>query len=212
MKEKQTIEDGVVSREYYDSENEYRVVHLLKEPTRADLGSNLGDIILNHAITDEGRVKGSLFKVTARRSYCIQNGQPNWKQVQMKELEFGKALKRSAIVNLSRKVKGPVSDKIEIGECAKTYLERWYGKMKSLQPNIVICGGTFNPVLNALSEKEINIVQGEFDTGMRFFYDTVLHTVFLDCIHPSAFRIKHCMEYTYFAETSRYLMTYLDNK
>jgi len=203
--DKKLVEGGAICHELYEKEK-YKIVHLLKEPTKSDRDS-LAETILAGAIRDDGTVKWQLCKVTARRSYCILNGFPSWNEIYEKENRFADALKKSAIVNLSPESGGNSTSNERLEPLAKKWHERWYEqKLKELKPNIVICGGTFWVAIKQIAGASDNLQQAS--TGMDYFWDKDLEAVFLDCWHP-AFRSKHTVEYCYFRESSKDIITKL---
>jgi len=194
---KSFVEDGAICPKLF-TRDPWRIVHLLKEPTKGN--ESLAQVIKDKAIVN-GRVKGPLFKVTARRSYCIQKGFPSWVEIQRNENLFGDALKRSAIVNLSPQPGETSTSAKSLEQLANRWKHRCYGeKLKELEPKIVICGGTFS-VLNQTLDVDCEMVQTAL-TGMQYFVDPVLGAAFLDCWHPS-FRGKHSVEYCYFCESCK---------
>lgn len=193
------VEDGYICKELYEKEV-CKIVHLLKEPTEKN--ESLAQVIKNKVIKN-GRIKGSLFKVTARRSYCIQNGFPTWIELEGKEGEFVLALEKSAIVNMGPEPGDTSTPPEKLEQLGKQWKERWYDeKLKILRPNIVICAGTFRVVVETLgiAGDPIKTIQ----TGMQYWVDPELDTVLLDCWHPS-FRGNHAVEYCYFRASCKYL-------
>jgi len=196
------VEDGAVCEHLYRNEK-CKIVHLLKEPTKE--GESLAKVIENKVI-QQGRVRGTIFKVVARRSYCIQNGFPTWvelERLERKESRYVDALRRSAIVNMGPEPGGYSTEAERLEQLGTKWKERWYeGKLKVLEPNIVICGGTFAVVVKTLKVAEEHLKQ--VATGMRYWVDRGLNAVFVNCYHPS-FRGNHTVEYCYFRESCRCL-------
>ena len=189
-----TVDDGVVCRKLYQKEV-LKIAHLLKEPTENN--ESLAKVIEDSVIKD-GKVKGRLFKVTARRSYCIQNDFPAWVQLKGNESKYADALRKSAIVNMGPEPGGYSTESERLEQLGKKWKERWYDeKLKELMPKVVICGGTFRVAKEVLKREEERLV-----TGMKYFVDSELGAVFLDCYHPS-FRGNHAMEYCYFCESCK---------
>ena len=190
------VDDGTVCPDLYQKEV-LKIAHLLKEPTEKN--ESLAKVIEDSVIKD-GKVKGSLFKVTARRSYCIQNYFPAWMQLKGNESKYADALRRSAIVNMGPEPGEYSTGNERLEKLCTQWKERWYDKkLKALAPKIVICGGTFCEAEKILKHKGIELM-----TGMRYFVDSELGAVFLDCYHPS-FRGNHAMEYCYFCESCKCL-------
>jgi hypothetical protein len=192
------VEDGYICKKLYEKEI-CKIVHLLKEPTEPN--ENLSQVIEDKVIKD-GKIGGRIFKVVARRSYCIQNGFPTWCELEGKEGEFVDALRKSAVVNIIPIPGGTNTPNKKLKQLATEWKHRWYDeKLKQLKPRVVICGGTFWVVVKTLDRASlVKTIQ----TGMQYLVDPELGTVFLDCWHPS-FRRKHAVEYCYFCASCEYL-------
>jgi hypothetical protein len=196
------VDDGPISKEnYWKKENIIKVLHLLKEPTEQN--DSIPNLVINKGLDI---LSTTLFRVSARRSHCIQNNKyPDWKTI--KELEkqvLFDALKKSAVVNLSKicrfdkERKEPrTTPRRLVFEFAKNYYERWFGKLQECKPNVVICGGTFDAVLKTLKIKDEDIKYTS--TGMCCF--KTIDALFLDCRHPRLIGLDENIEYTYFAES-----------
>ena len=190
------VDDGAVCPDLYQKEV-LKIAHLLKEPTEKN--ESLAKVIEDSVIKD-GKVKGSLFKVTARRSYCIQNGLPAWMELKGHESKYIDALRRSAIVNMGPEPGGYSTESERLEKLCKQWKIRWYDKkLNALSPKVVICGGTF-----CVAEKVLKYKGIELMTGMKYFEDSELGAVFLGCYHPS-FRGNHAIEYCYFRESCKCL-------
>jgi len=198
--DKKLVDDGAICPELYEKEK-YKIVHLLKEPTKTNRGS-LAEAILANGIRKNGTVKGQLCKVTARRSYCILNGFPSWVEICKNENRFAGALKKSAIVNLSPECGEKSTPRGRLEQLAPKWKSRWYDqKLKEeLKPTIVICGGTFRFAIEQINKNSSKFPK--VSTGMRYFKDEELGTTFIDCWHPS-FRGNHGVEYCYFCESCK---------
>jgi len=195
--EETIVDDGPLSKEYWKEENKIKVLHLLKEPTENKYGS-IPDLVEKDGIRIF-RSKSKLFRISAIRSYCIQKNCPQWSEIKVLDKQILLcALKKSAIVNLSQIcINAQRTPPGKVFEFAQNNYDRWFGKLEKCKPNIVICGGTFDAVLKPLKIKDEDIKYTS--TGMRCF--KTIGALFLDCYHPSSYKCKECMEYTYFAES-----------
>jgi hypothetical protein len=121
---------------------------------------------------------------------------------------FADALKRSAIVNLSPECGETSTDSESLKQLAQKWKSRWYDqKLKEeLKPTIVICGGTFQAAITMIEDVDQKVKRAS--TGMRYFVDENSGALFLDCWHP-AFRSKHPVEYCYFRESCKDIITKL---
>jgi hypothetical protein len=136
------VPDGAVLKSAYDK-TRVRVLHILREPTLSD---GLGQELLG-VIRPDGTVKWRIWKVTARRSYAIQQGLPKWRSLDGQR--FGDALRTSAVVNLndtiSRAQEGRWTTNMQ--ELCAFAQYRWPNrlkKIKSLRPDLIVCGGTWD--------------------------------------------------------------------
>ena len=205
---KELQEDGAIEPELYkDEKTKYKIVHLLKEPKGKTKHNSIVEAIRRNDINDaDGTVKGKQHKVTARRSYCILNKFPSWLDICKKENMFADALKRSAIVNLSPEPGDKSTSGKRLERLAKEGKPWWYDqKLKEeLKPTIVICGGTFKAAIRQIAGASDKLQHAS--TGMDYFMDEELGAVFLDCWHP-AFRSRHPVEYCYFRESCKDIIT-----
>lgn len=205
---KKLEEDGAICSKLYKKETKYKIVHLLKEPNGKTKNGSIVEAIQRNNINPDGTVKGQQHKVTARRTYCILNEFPLWNKICEKETEskFADALKRSAIVNLSPEPRGNNTPNARLEQLAETWKWRWYDKKlkEELRPKIVICGGTFWVAINAIKQiADASDKPPQVSTGMYYFVDENLGAVFLDCLHPTLFKLKHKIEYCYFRESCK---------
>ncbi|MDP6849224.1 MAG: hypothetical protein QGI24_10605 [Kiritimatiellia bacterium] len=185
------VPDGEVDKGEYASAK-IRVVHVLKEATKC---SGLGQA-LQETIRPSGTVKWRLWKVTARRSYAIQNRLPEWDELKMKTKEYGQAFKASAILNLNDTI--PPGGKPRYTSKDKEVLAlarlRWLNRKKrlmALSPSVVVCGGSYQLIRTLLSECDEKCEEKE-----KFFLWKGIP--FIHAMHPS-FRGKyHSEEYAEF--------------
>ena len=188
------VPDGPVCNDDYRAAG-VRVVHILKEATKS-LG--LGPALLEY-VRSNGTVKWRLWKVTARRSYALQNGLPEWPA--LPEEAFGAALRASAILNLNDTIP-PGEEKrfrSEDDEVLKMAKARWPARrqvLEALEPSVVVCGGTFGLMRSLLAEsgETCRECDGYFVwKGIPFVY----------AYHPSFNSKSHSVEYEEFRERCR---------
>ncbi len=189
------VEDGANSRY---AESTVKVLHLLKQPTEDN--PSMSGLVDNLVETDKlGR---EFMYRLALRSYALQNGLlPYGEAVGASQQVLGEALQRSAIVNLENGALARSTEKEAVKEFATQNRERWHAKVLELRPNFVVCGGTFNPVWQALCKPHYSTVR----TGMEYFRDPDCpEGVYLDMCHPTA-RYPLAMVHTYLVESVKEL-------
>jgi hypothetical protein len=191
------VEDGPLDPNKY-RESQIKVLHLLKEPTEPNKS-------LRDALEKSG-VSGPFWKVTAIRSYFIDNfwktkNKLTWKNIKtLTDEDLYKAVLNSAIVNVSKIRGGREISPARLLEFAKENFNMWFIKqLQEYKPHIVICGGTYDVVVKQCIKKGISIEEDEISTGMKYF--KTIGAFFLDCWHPSFYKCKQCIGYTYFAES-----------
>jgi len=187
----EVIPDGAVCCKAYRAAS-IRVVHLLKEATH---GGALGPDLLN-TIYDNGTVKWRLWKVTARRSYALQNQLPNWSDLPANA--FGDALRISAVLNLNDTIPYGVEGRYSSNdrEVLAHALPRWEKRRAAilkLEPSVVVCGGTYRLTRRLLEE------HGEQweDRGETMLWQGI---PLLGAYHPSFPGKKHEDEYEEFRQ------------
>ena len=190
----EVIPDGAVCRKAYFNAS-IRVVHLLKEATH---GGALGPNLLN-TIYDNGTVKWRLWKVTARRSYALQNQLPDWSDLPADA--FGHALRISAVLNLNDTIPYGVegrysSNDKEVLAHALTRWDKRRAAILELKPSVVVCAGTYRLTRQLLEE------YGERweDKGEAMLWEGI---PLLKAHHPSFRRKRHEEEYEEFRQRCR---------
>ena len=189
------VEDGRNSRY---GEGSVKVLHLLKQPTM----DNPSMPKLVDDLTKREKLGWKFMYRLAIRSYALQNGFLSYGEVKNESKHnLVLALQRSAIVNLENNEFSTSTDKEAVLDFAIRNKDRWYGKILELQPDFVVCGGTFDAVWRALDITEGGITQ----TGMKYFYDPEASgVVYLGMCHPSA-HYPLGMKHTFLVESAKEL-------
>lgn len=198
------IPDGEVEQDrYWDNKAGRRVLHLLKEPTKrilrpgSELPLGLPEVIRDCACQDDGTVKGRLWKVSARRSYAVKSGLPPWEETEQEEHSFADAFLSSAVINLNDTIplgtkKRPRSNNRELLKAAGPRWDDRREKIISLEPDVVICGGTYW-VLKQLLASNNEPYEPPPKAGARHIVWQGIPFVY--AYHPAFFNKKHPQEY-----------------
>ena len=195
------VPDGPIDPEAFDRA-EIRVLHVLKEPTMDDsvIRCVRTSILANGTIM----AKPCLWKVTARRSYALQQGLPGWTEVKERENLYGPALASSAVVNLNDSI--PPGTGLGTRKRTRTALRtladvarwRWPNRkamIESLSPTVGICGGRDAHVV-------LRMLLGELAEDHEGFF--VWNGIpFINCYHPGFRAKKHEEEYAMFRNRCR---------
>jgi len=190
-------EDGP-NEKYYEAS--LRVIHLLKQPTKEN--PSLPDLIKE--IVRENKLGRKFMYRVAQRSYGLLNDFESWKQVcKFESKALGEALLQSGIVNIRHDLCDNTTPQDNLVKWAKEYIERWHGQIKNCKPRLVVCGGTFRTVKQALQQQEQLQVAS---TGMKWFIDPVVEgCIYIDAPHPTA-RYPVAMVYTYIMTSAREIL------
>ena len=193
----QIIPDGWIKKNDYES-SPTKIVHLLKEATH---GEGLGPELLEN-IRGNGTVKYQLWKVTARRSYCFFHDFPEWSDLH--STEFGEAFRQSAVVNLNDTL--PIGTNAryatDYNQWIKFVFKRWSNGRRDLllelAPDVIICGGTFETLIDLLKKANEPLVHSEQNEHAFWTPKNRDKSILiLKAKHPS-FRGKHSVEYEEF--------------
>lgn len=185
-----------------------KVMHLLKQPTKNNLPTKENPslpALIQQLVQQKGIGKKFMYRV-ALRSYGLLNGFVPWEQAEKATDEaLGKALLASAIVNLENMKLASDTPKGKVLEFAMDNRERWHGQIRTWKPQVIVCGGTFKPVWQAM-QKIQKAPSSRSSTGMRYFSDpSVSGCVYLDAPHPTA-RYPLAMVYTYLMVSAKEIL------
>lgn len=193
-----SLTDGAVCQRQYDRAR-LKIVHLLKQgvTSQADGSGSLVQMIQaelrrNHL--------DRMWRVCARRSYCIANAFPPWDQIKRTEdTALILALKQSAVVNAIKSTGGTRTTDRDLRLAIPGYAPRLRRELGELMPDLVVYGGTstFAILLNALSDGRASVETAE--EGMR--YGLVDGVLYVGAYHPSYMRygrLSQADEYEYF--------------
>lgn len=201
----QFISGGVVNEAEYSSAK-CKLLVLLKEANDKDNDADwsLVDLINDQikAYQTHGKSYLEIWRRIGMYSYGLQNEYENFKNITSTFLDgvnanVAEGLQYIATSNL-KKCGGAGSSNYEV---IKSYAirdkELWIQEVKIMNPDVVMCGGTFSIVQEILEfSKEVSPSGAEFGKA--------LGTVFVDFPHPM-YQISPKIYYAYFAETMREL-------
>ena len=188
---KESVKDGPIDPALY-AQISPKILHLLKQPTTY----NPSLPALFRELVEDSRWS-MLMRRTAERSYCILNHFASWEEVSAAgDIALGNALRCSAVVNLANDDFKAGTSPEKVYEWARTRKARWHGQIKAYSPDIIICGGTFSAVWQALGRPDD---WAETTTGMQYFQDPeVKGCTYIEMPHPSV-RWPKAMVYTFLA-------------
>jgi hypothetical protein len=187
------VPDGPLDQDAYDKAP-VKVVHILKEATKSD--GLAGKLLEN--IRKDGTVKWRIWKVTARRSYALQNGLRPWDSLSPEA--FGQAFRASAVLNLNDTIPCGKEDRFtsDTEGVARFAGLRWPDtreKITQLRPSVVVCGGTYELATRLFRDRG-EAVQ---DQGDFFVWEGI---PFIKAFHPSFWGRRHSDEYEEFRQRS----------
>jgi hypothetical protein len=188
---------GVVDEHMFETA-EVKVMMLLKEvndPEQRD------DWSLVDLINDQIRNQHFLpiWRRVGEWSFGLEQGFPSYRSIvgHMDTANITSGLLNIATTNLKKSGGSGESDYEMIKKHALAEVELWTKEIEMIQPDVVICGGTFSIVREILG----------FDyqvCGSGACYGKALNTIFVDFYHPQ-YRISPKVLYAYFKETMREL-------
>jgi hypothetical protein len=196
MTEPLPLEDGAIYPELYQHA-EIRIVHLLKQGVSEQNPqgyTSLTKMMRDGHEKDPDRLE-RMWKLCARRSYCILNGFPPWKDVKDLSIKdkLWPAFENNAVVNLIKKTGDIRTGDDALLEGAAKWSEKVRKQLEELAPQVVFCGGTFEALLKTQSINNEQVWIS--DSGMRYMH---LHkTFYMGAYHPSH-QANDAMEYTWF--------------
>lgn len=129
-------------------------------------------------------------------SFALQNGFPAYQTLKLKH-NVRDGLYEIATTNLKKSGGGGTSDFHEIREHAQKNKELWVREIEIIQPDVVICGGTFDIIQDILGFETTTC-----DSGAKI--GKAVNTTFIDFYHPM-YRISPKILYAYFKETMQSL-------
>ena len=135
-----------------------------------------------------------LWKNVSRWAICAQDSDKFFVDISPTELREG--LKLFATTNLKKTAGGGQSNDTVIRKEAKAYYEEWMQEIEILDPQLIVCAGTFSIVKDAMNMHEQLQV---CSSGAEYFICSK-GRVFLNFVHPT-YRISDRLMFAYFKDT-----------
>lgn len=185
------VPGGVVNEQNYQK-SKIKILMLLKEVN--DTKQNKWTLVdhLNKQI-DNNKYR-QIWKNVGTWIYGAQN---NFPEYQIAKKNVGEGLSYVATTNLKKTGGKGSSISEEIESYARETKELWTKEITIINPDFVICGGTFPLVKQILD-------MNAYTAGSGAKAATGLNTTFVDFFHP-AYRISPKIMYAYFKETITYI-------
>lgn len=142
------VTGGVVDEDMFDS-SEVKILFILKEVNDIDQKE---DWSLVQLIQDqiEAMKFYRIWKTVGLWSFGLQQGFPHYQTLNYREdLKIADGLREIAITNLKKSGGGGISNYEEIREHARKNKELWVKEIEIIEPDVIICGGTF-PIIQEI--------------------------------------------------------------
>ncbi len=106
--------------------------------------------------------------------------------------EILKVLKQIAIINVSKSPGGSKTSKRELKKKYETYKEILKQQLEAFQPNIIVCGGTYDIVSEELEQLYYPLESCEFKnpSNLNIRYSKSKRVLVYDAYHPNLRRCK----------------------
>lgn len=197
MVEPSLLDDGVICSDSYEHAK-VKIVHLLKQgvakQNKKGYTSLVKMIKADHKKNPDKL--GRMWMVCARRSYCILQGFPHWKDIQDLSVsaDLWPAFVSGAIVNVIKKTGPAITVPDHLDEESRGYADQVLKQLRDLKPLVVVCGGTFDVLLKRLQVGTDQVKSSH--SGIRYL--SLDGTFYLGAYHPSYYWVKQVKQYTRF--------------
>jgi hypothetical protein len=179
---------GVVDEEKYESSSP-KLVFVLKEPHNSPTRPNwsvIEFICKQVNIGTSNKYNSHMWKVIGVWSYAIRNNFPDYSEIN----EFGialKGLKYIGMTNLKKSAGGAKANSQAVREYAKKTIPLWKLELEIMNPDIILCCGTFRIVTDLLG-----LVTCQTAIGRRysFWQHGSGHSLLLSIYHPACWFSK----------------------
>lgn len=187
---------GVIDEGRY-SATDVKLLFLLKEVNDRDQSEDWSLVDFIHRQSEDTRYHLT-FEIIGLWSFGLMNGLPCYQQLlHSKEKHVREGLSGISITNLKKTGGTGGSEIDEIRRYALETKNLWTEEIKIMNPDVVVCGGTFTIVQEILGFTPVVT-----SSGTRVGH--CLNTTFVDFYHPR-YRISPKVLYAYFKETFRSL-------
>ena len=179
--------DGIINVASYNLSN-HKILWILKEPYGED-AFKYSDYINGFEFGKSFPTSRAMWEKITYVNYGILNNYQLWADFKTlyKDENVFRALHNCALINLKKNPGKTKSNHSEIRNAYQRYKDRIHEQLKFINPDIIICGGTFNFL--QLPFDKVNLIIGENLKGYK--HDNKL---FIDAYHPSYF-VKKQEEY-----------------
>ncbi|PIC86116.1 hypothetical protein CSV72_09880 [Sporosarcina sp. P20a] len=185
---------GIVNEEWYES-CETKVLYLLKEVNDEKQNGNWSLVYFIRKQIEELKFYRTMV-ILGLWSSSMQQGFPSYNSIlERKEKNIAEGLSSLAITNLKKSGGKGSSNMADVKSYAIVSKELWIKEIELINPDIVLCCGTFSIV------REILDFQTEVcESGA--LYGDAFGTRFVEFTHPM-YRISPKINYAYFKETMK---------
>lgn len=139
-----------------------------------------------------------MWKNVSRWSICVQNPEISYNEINDNYLYEG--LKIFATTNLKKSGGKGQSNYGEVYEHAILNKEEWTEEINIMNPELIVCAGTFD-IVKDIYEVGNNILVCK--SGARYF--VLSKRIYLDFVHP-AYQVSDKLMFAYFKETFKCLL------
>ena len=188
---------GVVDEEKYESSTP-KLVYVLKEPNNKRKRPKWSI----PAFLQQQVSKGScgkhiyhMWKVVGIWSYAIRNGFPDYNDINTVHIS-AEGLKYIGMTNLKKSEGGGTANRRAVREYAKKTVTLWKSELEIMNPDIILCCGTFDIVT-----KLLGLVTCQTAVGRRYsiWQHDSGHSLLLSIYHPAC-RFRKAKVYTLLKE------------
>jgi len=173
--------DGVFNESKFKS-SKVKILFLLKEIN----GNENDSWDLREIVKDNTR--SATWINAGKIHYILNNNYPHYNNIlNLNEQEITQSINSIASINLSKKAGKGKANYSRIYKEATDKFRLWKTQIDIINPDIVICGGTFD-IVQELFEKNKIIDKKEIketSNGMNYFYHNKMP--FIDFVHPAFF-------------------------
>lgn len=196
----QVIPGGVMNEEDYLSSN-IKMMMLMKEVNDSEQKYNWTLPELLTRIYNRNNDKAPFYRTwknVSRWAICAQTPQISFEEISEANLYEG--LKLFATTNLKKSCGTGQSDYNDIFEHARMNRVEWTSEIEILDPELIVCAGTFDIVKEIMGMQDQSRV---CKSGAHYFVNC--GRIYLDFVHP-AYQVSDKLMFAYFKETFRSLL------
>ncbi|MFH0942236.1 MAG: hypothetical protein V1823_04360 [Chloroflexota bacterium] len=156
---------GVVNDEAYDSSSP-KLVCVLREPNDKKQSHNwLIPELLRQRI-DKGKL--GMWRKVGVWSYAIHNGFPEYTAINNRHIS-AKGLKYIGMTNLKKSGGGGTANYQAVREYATKTIELWKSELEIMNPDVILCCGTFGIVTDLLGLKTFRMDTQRMKRGYLYY-------------------------------------------